>query len=74
MAKKSEGWAIFDYEACDLCGECLARRRYLGLDPVEAVQEMKRLVTGEPSRLVHRRCISCYACDAFCPRDCHPYE
>ncbi len=64
----------FRYEDCDLCGECLARCRYLALTPREAVEEMKRLVAGEPTRVVHRRCISCYACDVFCPHDCHPYE
>lgn len=74
MAGKGEGWAFFDYEDCDLCGECLARCRYLNLTREEAVEEMRRLVAGEPTKAVHRRCISCYACDAFCPRDCHPYE
>jgi len=65
---------FFDYENCDLCGECLYRCRYLDLSRAEAVEEMKRLVSGEATRVVHRRCISCYACDVFCPRDCRPYE
>ncbi len=70
----SDRCAFFDYEGCDLCGECLSRCRYLGLDRQEAREEMRRLVQGEPTRVVHRRCISCYACDAFCPRACRPYE
>ncbi len=65
---------FFAYESCDLCGECLASCRYLDLEVWEAREEMNRLQKGEPTRVVHRRCISCYACDAFCPRDCHPYE
>lgn len=67
-------YAFFDRDSCDLCGECLARCRYLGLSPQEAREEMKRLVEGLPTRVVHRRCISCYACDAFCPWGCRPYE
>jgi Fe-S oxidoreductase len=46
----------------------------MNLTQPEAVEEMKRLVAGEPTRVVHKKCISCYACDAFCPHDCRPYE
>lgn len=65
---------FFRYEDCDLCGDCLVRCRYMDLSRAEAVEEMKRLIAGEPTRTVHRKCISCYACDAFCPHDCRPYE
>jgi Fe-S oxidoreductase len=65
---------FFRYEDCDLCGDCLARCRYMNLSRAEAIEEMNRLIAGEPTRVVHKKCISCYACDAFCPRDCRPYE
>ncbi len=65
---------FFRYEDCDLCGDCLARCRYMALSRAEAIEEMKRLTCGEPTRVVHNKCISCYACDAFCPHDCRPYE
>lgn len=65
---------FFRYEECDLCGDCLYRCQYMSLTREEAVEEMKRLIAGEPTRFLHDRCISCYACDAFCPRDCRPYE
>jgi Fe-S oxidoreductase len=71
---EKEKYDFFGYEECDLCGDCLARCRYMKLTQTEAVEEMKRLIAGEPTRVVHRKCISCYACDAFCPHDCHPYE
>ncbi|MGQ9536766.1 MAG: (Fe-S)-binding protein [Actinomycetota bacterium] len=67
-------YVFFDRDACDLCGECLFRCRYLNLSLSEARQEIRRLVEGLPTRVVHRLCISCYACDAFCPRGCRPYE
>lgn len=65
---------FFRYEDCDLCGDCLYRCRYLNLGREEAIREMKRLRAGEPTRVVHKKCISCYACNAFCRNDCHPYE
>jgi len=65
---------FFRYHDCDLCGDCLTRCQYMDLDREEAVEEMKRLIEGRPTRTVHSKCISCYACNAFCPRDCHPYE
>ena len=74
MSDRADGYGFFRYEDCDLCGDCLARCRYMDLSRAEAVEEMKRLIAGEPTRVVHRKCISCYACDAFCPRGCRPYE
>jgi Fe-S oxidoreductase len=70
------GWDydFFRHEECDLCGECLLRCPYMELSPEEAREEMKRMMSGEPTRVVHRKCISCYACDAYCPRGCRPYE
>jgi Fe-S oxidoreductase len=74
MTEPRGKYDFFSYEDCDLCGECLARCQYMDLTRAEAVEEMKRLVAGEPTHTVHEKCISCYACNAFCPRDCHPYE
>jgi Fe-S oxidoreductase len=71
---EDKGFDFFRAEDCDLCGDCLVRCPYINLTRAEAVDEMKRLIAGEPTRKVSKKCISCYACDAFCPRDCHPYE
>jgi len=73
--KEARGvYDFFKYDDCDFCGDCLVRCQYMDLTRAEAVEEMKRLVAGEPTRVVHRKCISCYACDAFCPHGCRPYE
>jgi len=64
---------FFRYECCTLCGECLYRCPYLDLDREEAVLEKRKLLEGKDS-LVLKRCISCYACNLFCPNDCRPYE
>ncbi len=73
MVKEKE-YDFFHYEDCDLCGDCLTRCQYMDLGQSEAVAEKKRLIAGEPSRVVHDQCISCYACNTFCPNDCLPYE
>ncbi len=35
--------------------------------------EKMKILEGESSRVLDQ-CISCYACNVFCPHDCHPYE
>lgn len=65
---------FFNYDRCTLCGECLYRCQYMDLTREEAVEEKKRLLTGDPSPELLRKCISCYACNSFCPNDCKPYE
>jgi len=64
---------IFKFDSCIVCGECFYRCPYLKLDREEAVLEKKKLLEGKESSVL-RQCVSCYACNAFCPRDCHPYE
>ncbi|VUT24942.1 MAG: Fe-S oxidoreductase [Candidatus Methanolliviera sp. GoM_oil] len=64
---------FFDRERCDLCGECLENCQYMDFTHDEAVEEMKNLIAGKESK-VYDGCISCYACNTFCPNDCHPYE
>ncbi len=43
------------------------------LDREEAVAEKRKLLEGKESPVL-RQCVSCYACNCFCPHDCHPYE
>ncbi|MDY6795056.1 MAG: hypothetical protein SWK76_07230 [Actinomycetota bacterium] len=74
MAGIKGGYDFFRYEDCDLCGDCLYRCRYMDLTREEAVEEIKMLVEGRPTEKVHKHCINCYACDAFCPQGCRPYE
>ncbi len=65
---------IFDETKCTRCGECFTRCRYMDLTRGEAVSEIERLIEGRPTRHVMRKCISCHACDAFCPEDAGPYD
>ncbi len=64
----------FREDLCTRCGECFTRCQYMDLSRKEAVGEIKRLIAGEPTRHVLQKCISCYACDAFCPENANPYD
>jgi len=64
---------FFDYEKCSSCGICLERCNYLHFTHEESVEEIKKLIAGEKTRILDD-CIYCSACNAFCPDDCHPYE
>ena len=64
---------FFDYDKCSFCGICLERCNYLHFTHEESVEEIKKLIAGEKTRILDG-CIYCSACNAFCPDDCHPYE
>jgi Fe-S oxidoreductase len=66
---------VLGWDKCTECGECLANCRYIKFSRHEAIQEIKKINEGlqEKSKAV-RDCMSCYACNAFCPNDAHPYE
>ncbi len=59
---------------CQYCGECLSRCIYLRLTKDEARIEMRRVDEGRPTRYVDAKCISCAACNAFCPHGAEPYD
>lgn len=64
---------MFERERCDLCGDCLARCQYLNLDRAQAKEEMQKLIDGEDS-LVLERCVTCFACEEYCPNGAHPFD
>ena len=65
---------LFDKDACTYCGECFTRCRYMDISRQEAISEIKNLADGKPTKHVLDKCISCYACNAFCPEDANPYQ
>jgi len=64
-----------NWDACIECGQCLVNCRYMDLCEQDALREIHNINTGHiAGSEVLKKCISCYACNAFCPRDAHPYE
>jgi Fe-S oxidoreductase len=68
------GDLIFDRDTCLNCEtlDCLVRCRYLGLDPESAGKEKMKILGGEDSAVLHE-CVTCYACEEYCPNNNHPF-
>ncbi len=62
-----------NWDACVECGECLVNCRYIDFSRDKAIREIKKINQGLIADIL-KKCVSCYACDAFCPNDAHPYE
>ncbi len=73
MLQKDDFKELLRWDRCEECGECLVNCRYIKLGRETAVAEIKKINAGLPSMVI-QRCMSCYACNAFCPRNAHPYE
>ncbi len=63
----------FDEKKCLACPDpvCLARCRYMSIGQEEARQEILKIARGENS-FVLRDCVTCYACEEYCPMGNHP--
>ena len=66
---------VLNWDKCTECGECLLNCRYIKYSRDEAVRDISKINKGfhEESRAA-KKCMSCYACNAFCPNGAHPYE
>lgn len=66
---------ILGWDNCTACGNCLVNCRYIDFSRQEAIEDIKKINKGlhAESKAV-QKCKSCYACNAFCPNDAHPYE
>jgi Fe-S oxidoreductase len=65
----------FDPETCEKCGtvDCLMRCRHLGFtDIVRAKAEKRKINAGQDSRVLHE-CLTCYACQEYCPNGNNPF-
>jgi len=62
---------MWDGSKCDLCGDCLVRCRYVDYDRDRAVAEIKLLMEGKDADIL-RKCITCIACDDYCPTGAQP--
>lgn len=56
----------FDIEACDRCGDCLAKCPVIRLSQDDSRREIGRLIDGEECRSVLEHCATCllYLCVA----------
>lgn len=64
----------FDKSLCEDCEtyDCLTRCQYMDMDFESARREMKKLINGEDSFVLHE-CATCYACEEYCKKGNHPF-
>ncbi|MDZ7699003.1 MAG: (Fe-S)-binding protein [Deltaproteobacteria bacterium] len=64
----------FDPGICEACEtlDCLVRCQHMTLDLDAARQERMNIINGDDSRVL-KECITCYACEEYCPYDNHPF-
>jgi Fe-S oxidoreductase len=64
---------MFHEEQCDFCGDCLARCHYLPFDKKSGGEEFRKLVKGEKVDWLYD-CVTCIACNEYCPKDARPFD
>jgi Fe-S oxidoreductase len=67
---------MFDKSYCTECKnvDCLTRCQWIEFkDTEEARAEKNKLVKGEKSRVLSE-CVTCFACDEYCPYGSHPFD
>ena len=64
---------MWNGEMCDLCGECLLRCHYVDYDKDKAIQQIRDLMEEKPAEIL-RDCITCCACNEYCPTGANPFD
>lgn len=64
---------MFAMELCDECGTCFLRCHYVDYSKEKAVQEIRALKEGTDAAIL-KDCITCIACNEYCPNDARPYD
>jgi Fe-S oxidoreductase len=66
---------MFDKSHCEECEniDCLTRCQWMDVDKKTARIEMDRMINGKNS-FVLEQCITCFACDEYCPYNSHPFD
>lgn len=64
----------FDEKKCLNCRtcDCLTKCQYIDIDRDAAKVEMKKIINGEDSFVLHQ-CVTCYACEEYCRKGNHPF-
>jgi Fe-S oxidoreductase len=64
---------MFREARCDYCGECLKSCQYLSFAAETEGEEIRRLAAGEEREWIYS-CITCMACNEYCPNGARPFD
>ncbi len=64
----------FTEDVCVKCEtyDCLTKCQYMKFDLQKAKEEKWKLIRGEDNSII-KGCITCYACEEYCPYNNHPF-
>lgn len=64
----------FDIDICMSCADaaCLTKCQHISIQRDVAHKEILRIARGEDSPVLHE-CVTCYACEEYCPYGNHPF-
>jgi ferredoxin len=64
----------FDEKICKKCKtyDCIMKCQYIDLDLERAKEEKWKIIGGENS-IILEECVTCYACEEYCPYGNHPF-
>jgi Fe-S oxidoreductase len=64
---------MFHEDRCDFCGDCLARCHYLPFDKETGAAAFRKCVEEGKADWLYD-CVTCIACNEYCPRDARPFD
>ena len=67
---------MFDSSYCAECAnvDCLTRCQWIKFENTEEARtEKTKMINGEDSRVLSE-CVTCFACDEYCPNNSHPFD
>jgi len=64
---------MFHEDRCDYCGDCLARCHYLSFDRESGSAAFRKFVEEGKADWLYD-CVTCIACNEYCPRDARPFD
>ncbi|MEJ2276203.1 MAG: (Fe-S)-binding protein [Candidatus Lokiarchaeota archaeon] len=67
---------MFDSSNCNNCQnvDCLTRCQWINFENIdEAREEMKIMINEKESRVLSE-CVTCFACEEYCPYGSHPFD
>lgn len=60
-------------ENCKQCGDCFVKCQWIDADKSQAIRWMNELRKGDHAEVIDR-CITCYACNEYCPNNANPFD
>jgi Fe-S oxidoreductase len=68
---------MFDSSHCAVCEtiDCMMKCQWITFENIEDARlEIKKLINDDENCRILSECVTCFACDEYCPYDSHPFD